>query len=53
MVWSSIAREERGQTSVEYGMVLLFVAIALTFALIAVNGPFEGTVDAILGIFPA
>lgn len=44
--------DESGQTSVEYALVLLLVAIVLVLSLVAVTGAFDSTVDAIVAFIP-
>ena len=45
-------RRQRGQGSVEYGLVLLLVAIALIGSLLAMQAPLQDLFDAIVNGFP-
>jgi Flp pilus assembly pilin Flp len=47
-----VAREERGQTMAEYGVVLAVITIGVVVALTALSGGITNALDAVKGKLP-
>jgi Flp pilus assembly pilin Flp len=46
-----IARDERGQTMAEYGVVLAVITLVIIGALVLLAGGINGTLEEVTGIF--
>lgn len=47
-----LCREERGQTTAEYGVLLAVVTLAVVGAMIMLSGNVSAALSAVAGVFP-